>query len=106
MFAGAAAIWEAVDMTNLMGLVIAIVAAAVAFAIVRTRQEGHTLRLTAIDLKLDKIGEILVLQARHDERINTMDERIASQGKRVDETVRRINMIIDGEYVVPGKMDN
>ena len=102
------------DFTINLGNVITIGGVVVVVAIALTRLQGkqqeHTKDIKALvdglgtlSLKLDKIGDILIVQTAVEGRMNIMDERITSQGRRVDETMKRVNAILDGEYVVKDK---
>jgi small-conductance mechanosensitive channel len=44
-----------------------------------------------IETRVDKMEEILVVLARQDERIKTMDDRLLEQGRRIDSTAMIIN---------------
>lgn len=45
--------------------------------------------------ELKKLTEVLIVQGRQDERITAMDQRMVNQGKRIDDTVRRLNTFLD-----------
>ncbi len=45
--------------------------------------------------ELKKLTDVLIVQGRQDERITAMDQRMVNQGKRIDDTVRRINTFLD-----------
>ena len=45
--------------------------------------------------ELKKLTEVLIVQGRQDERITAMDQRMVNQGKRIDDTVRRMNTYLD-----------
>lgn len=45
--------------------------------------------------ELKKLTEVLIVQGRQDERITAMDQRMVNQGKRLDDTVRRLNTFLD-----------
>lgn len=45
-------------------------------------------RMGKIEDNLDKLTVVTVQQARHDERMNAMDQRQLSQAQRIDEIVR------------------
>ncbi len=45
--------------------------------------------------ELKKLTDVLIVQGRQDERITAMDQRMVNQGKRIDDTVRRINTYLD-----------
>lgn len=52
-------------------------------------------RLGNTESELRKLVELQVAQGRHDERINAMDTRLVAQGQRIDETIARLNRMID-----------
>lgn len=41
------------------------------------------------------LGEVIVLQGRHDERITALQMTQINQGKRLDDTIRRMNTFLD-----------
>ncbi len=45
--------------------------------------------------EMTKMTEVLIVQGRMDERITAMDQRMVGQGKRLDDTVRRLNTFLD-----------
>ena len=45
--------------------------------------------------ELKKLTDVMIVQGRQDERITAMDQRMVNQGKRIDDTVRRINTYLD-----------
>lgn len=49
----------------------------------------------AMGQELKKLTEVLIVQGRQDERITAMDQRMVNQGKRLDDTIRRLNTYLD-----------
>lgn len=45
-------------------------------------------RMTGLEAEMKQMVAVLVTQARQDERMNAMDERVLSQGKRLDAFMR------------------
>lgn len=45
-------------------------------------------RLTKLEEKMDSMAALMVTQGRHEERLIAMDQRILSQGKRLDEALK------------------
>ena len=62
---------------------------------VRNKVNSLAEKMVSVDTKLEQLVEILVQQGRHEERMNAMDQRIAAQGQRLDETIGRLNRVID-----------
>ena len=50
-----------------------------------------------------KITEVIILQGRHDERITALSMTQINQGKRLDDTIRRMNTYLDIKSI--GKME-
>lgn len=57
-----------------------------------------------VQLELKKLGDILIGQARFDERLTNLDKRVTSQGRKIDELSRGVGFVrspratVDGEY--------
>lgn len=64
-------------------------------------QEAKFMMLTdqMIEVKIDvkKLSEVLVQLATHGGRITSVEERLLSQGRRLDENIARVNRFIDKE---------
>lgn len=111
MLASATPVFDfTVNLGNL--ITIGVCLASVAFLVsgLKTRQEAQSERLGdiddrlgAVDKKLDKIVDLQLSYVAVEGRLNVMDERIAAQGRRVDNTMSRLNMVLDGEYHRSGK---
>lgn len=56
-------------------------------------QQGAS--LSAVQVELKKIVDVLVIQGRHEERMRAQDERIFAQGQRLDSLQERFNTYID-----------
>jgi hypothetical protein len=72
--------------------------------IVATKVENDK-RFDSIQSELKTIGEILVSMARFDEKLSSLDQRVTSHGRRIDELshgdgfVRgKFNRSVDAEY--------
>lgn len=52
---------------------------------------------TQQDIK--NLSEVVVLQGRHDERITALQLTVVNQGKRLDDTIRRMNTFLDMKSV-------
>lgn len=101
-----ASVSSGIDMTVSLGNILTIVSmivAVISFAFI-LRSQIKEVALEQLDLKEDtkdikkdltKITEILIAQGRLDERVTAMDQRMVHQGKRIDDTVRRINAFLD-----------
>jgi hypothetical protein len=62
---------------------------------IRGRVDGLSERMLALESETQKLIDVLVEQGRHDERLTAMDTRVAAQGRRLDETIERLNRILD-----------
>ena len=51
--------------------------------------------LKDIKTELKSVGNLMIIQGRHDERISMMQATQVAQGKRLDETTRRLNVALD-----------
>jgi hypothetical protein len=63
--------------------------------VLRGRVDALSDRMLALELETQKLIEVLIEQGRHDERLTAMDTRVAAQGRRLDETIERLNRILD-----------
>lgn len=76
--------------------IISFLAGGLAFVVtVRNRVNSLSDKMLSVETKLEQLVEILVQQGRHEERMNAMDQRVAAQGQRLDETIVRLNRSID-----------
>lgn len=50
-----------------------------------------TRRLEAMEKQMERMTQILINQATQQVRLDTMDERLASQGRRLDEAIQLFN---------------
>lgn len=87
--------------------VLAMIGAGFGFVMmIQRRLDAQSNRLTTLDHSLTQIAaetqndirnlsQVIVTQARHDERITAMDLRMISQGRRLDDAVRRMNVYLD-----------
>jgi hypothetical protein len=63
-------------------------------------------RLTVVDKQIDaitaeikKLAEVLIVVAKQDARIGSMDARLQQQGERLDELTNRFNRTINGQIL-------
>jgi len=61
----------------------------------RSRIEGMSSRLGALELDIKSLITILIQQGKHEERMTAMDARLANQGVRLDDIIRRFNDKLD-----------
>ncbi len=54
-------------------------------------------RLLEMEGQLKRLVDVLIEQGRHSERMTAMDQRVASQGARLDELANRFNKSRNGE---------
>ena len=74
--------WEAIGpLLNFATIIFA--AGALAYSV-----KNLAARMEGIEVEMKQIVAILVVQGRHEERMNAMDERLLAQGKRLDEFVK------------------
>lgn len=57
----------------------------------RGRIEGMSSRLGVLEVDIKSLITILIQQGKHEERMTSMDARVANQGARLDELNRRFN---------------
>lgn len=57
----------------------------------RTKLTDLTKSVETLEAELKKITDILVVQARHEERMTTLDNRILSQGQRLDVVAKTVD---------------
>jgi hypothetical protein len=62
---------------------------------IRSRVDGLTERMLALESETKKLIDVLVEQGRHDERLTAMDIRVSAHDRRLDETIERLNRILD-----------
>jgi hypothetical protein len=61
-------------------------------------------QFASVQLELKKLGDILIGQARFDEKLTNLDKRVTTHGRRIDELSRGVGFIrssratVDGEY--------
>jgi len=48
-------------------------------------------RLTNIEEEMKKMREVIISIARQEERMSAMDQRMLSQGARIDDVIRRLD---------------
>ncbi len=48
-------------------------------------------RLTNIEDEMKKMREVIIAIARQEERMSAMDQRMLSQGARIDDVIRRLD---------------
>jgi len=61
----------------------------------RGRLDVVSSRLLNVEEDLKQLVQVLVKQGRQDERIDAMDQRSVSQGKRIDDLTTRVNILVD-----------
>ena len=61
----------------------------------RGRIDALSERVLNVEMQLVKMVEILVQQGRHSERLTAIDQRIQSQGQRLDALTNRFNRYIN-----------
>lgn len=49
--------------------------------------------------EVSKLTQVVILQSRHDERITALTQTVVNQGKRLDDTTRRMNTFLDLKLV-------
>jgi ferritin-like metal-binding protein YciE len=52
---------------------------------------------TQNDIK--NLAQVVVMQSRHDERITALTQTVVNQGKRLDDTTRRMNTFLDMKII-------
>lgn len=57
------------------------------------RLDTFELDAEKFETRLTKMEEVMILLARQEERIKTMDERMLAQGKRIDQQDHRVDTI-------------
>lgn len=62
---------------------------------VRNRVSSLAERMLSVETELTKLVAVLVQQGVHEERMRALDQRLAAQGQRLDETIVRFNRYID-----------
>lgn len=62
---------------------------------IRGRVDALSAQVVTMQTELKKLVDIMVMQGRHSERIDALDERVLAQGKRTDELATRFNMWMD-----------
>lgn len=65
----------------------------------RSRVDALSERTIKMEAKIDKMAEIMVTQSRHDERITALQQSQINQGRRLDDTIRRMNTFLDMKSV-------
>lgn len=67
-------------------------------------QQSSKEQFASVQAELKELGKILIDQARFDEKLTSLDKRVTSQGRKIDELahgngfVRGLRPSIDGEY--------
>lgn len=61
----------------------------------KTRLSELTKRAEGVEEELGKLVEVLVSQGRQEEKIAALDLRLMGQGRRLDETIERLNKLLD-----------
>lgn len=61
----------------------------------QSMEEDLTQIMAETQNDVKNLAQVIVLQSRHDERITALTQTVVSQGKRIDETARRLNTYID-----------
>ena len=62
---------------------------------IRGRVDALSQQVIGMQLELKKLVDIMVMQGRHEERIDAIDQRLLAQGKRTDELATRVNKWMD-----------
>ena len=76
--------------------IISFIGFSIAFVVTfRNKVNSLSEKMVSVDKKLEELVKILVQQGRHEERMNAMDQRVAAQGQRLDETISRLNHFVD-----------
>lgn len=57
----------------------------------RERMESMVSRLGILEIDIKSLITILIQQGKHEERMTSMDARVANQGARLDDITRRFN---------------
>lgn len=85
--------------------------------LIQRRLDAQALRMNHMELSLTQIAAetqqdvkqltaVMLTQARHDERITSIDYRMLSQGRRLDEAIRRMNVFLDLKGAMAAEEDN
>lgn len=63
--------------------------------VVRSRVDALAIRLLTLEKSMEKIVEVLVIQGRQEERMNSIDGRLLAQGQRIDDLSRQVNRLFN-----------
>jgi len=102
--------WDFFSVGNIVTIIAMIVAVSGFIYVMRDRIDTLGKRMSTVEIKLEKIVEVLIHQGRQDERIARQDERFANievqinqQGKRVDELYQRLQPPMPNRRDVAGR---
>lgn len=61
----------------------------------RGRLDGLSERLLELEREFQKLLDVLIAQGRQEERLIAIDQRVLTQGQRIDDLIRRVNQHLD-----------
>ena len=89
----------AFDTTINLGNILTIISflgGGIAFVVaIKSRVDAQSERLRGVEDEVKQLSQIMIMQGRHDERLTAMDMRVVSQGRRLDDTIHRMNRYLD-----------
>ncbi len=80
-----------INIGQIAQVIVVLVGFGVMFQQLRGDIKNQGVRLGKVETKLDQMQSILVSEARQDERIAAMDQRMLAQGTRIDSTATILN---------------
>lgn len=84
-----------INLGNILTVVAFIVGGVGFVYTMQSRIEALSTRMISLEGEIKKMVDVMLLQARHDERMNAMDQRLSAQGSRLDELAQRVNLKFD-----------
>ena len=65
--------------------------------VLKQRLDETDRQISSVDNKLNKIDELLIEMAKHNGRMDRIDDRLTATNARIDELSRRVNQWLDGQ---------
>lgn len=76
---------------NILTMVVPIAGMIGAAFVMRERVEAYIKKVDALEQKLGQLVQILLAQERFEGKLATMDERLSSQGRRIDGNIEKFD---------------
>ena len=84
-----------IDIGNMLTIAAFLIGGILFVAQVRGRVDTLSSRMLAVEGEVKQLVAVLVQQGRHEERMAAHESQLSAQGRRLDQTIERLNRFID-----------